>query len=71
MTSQEDFLKLLSLFGRGKTLHNYIVPGLNSTMLAMSAGGGVVRLFEMTREQEAYIVPHDHRYNFTCYVLAG
>lgn len=52
-------------------LLNYIVPGLKSTLLATLPAGGVLRVFEMTREQESEIVPHNHRYDFQCYVLEG
>ena len=53
--------------------HNYIVPGLTSMVLARSdaPAGGMVRLFCMERQQEYEVTPHNHRYDFTCLVLAG
>ena len=52
---------------RRSTLLNYIVPGLSSSLLT----DGVVRLFEASREQHGDIVPHSHRFDFTCLVLRG
>lgn len=63
--------RLLRALPRGKTLHNYIVPGLSSTALASFELGGMLRLFEMTRDQEYYVTPHNHRFNFLCLVLEG
>lgn len=66
-----DIESLVDLLPRGRALRNYVVPGLTSTLLASTEGGGKLRLFEMDREQEHYVVPHDHRYDFTAFVLAG
>lgn len=66
----ETVVRLLS-GSKEASLANYIVPGLTSTLLAETYGGGMVRLFNMEREQEVAIVPHDHRYSFNCFVLAG
>lgn len=66
-----DLMRMVDAIGMGKRLENYILPGMVSTMLATPARGGIVRLFEMTREQEYEVTPHDHRYNFQCCVLAG
>ena len=69
--SDADLVKLVAALGAGEVRENYIVPGLRSTLLAHPAAGGIVRLFEMTREQEYDVTAHDHRYNFQCCVLAG
>lgn len=53
------------------TIKNYVVPGLDSILLARTQEGGCLRLFHSTRDQEIYVVPHNHRYDFTCYVLDG
>lgn len=51
-------------------LRNYVVPGLTSSLLG-GDGHGTVRLFEASREQYSDIVPHSHRFDFTCLVLEG
>jgi hypothetical protein len=52
---------------KGETVHNYVIAGLNSTVLTK----GLVRLFENTRMHEDAITPHSHRFDFTCIVLEG
>lgn len=69
--SDGHLTRLVDALGKGAKLENYIVPGLQSTLLASSLNGGKVRVFDMTREQEYDITPHDHRYDFQCCVLAG
>lgn len=51
-------------------LSNYIVAGLSSSLIG---GGnfGCVRLFEASRYTEHFIVPHSHRFDFSCLVLRG
>lgn len=46
---------------------NYVVAGLDSYLLS----GGVVRLFECSRDHQDQITPHSHRFDFACLVLAG
>lgn len=53
-----------------KVLHNYIIPGLDSYLLGVS-DNLTVRLFHMTRDQEAFVAPHSHRYGFSCFVIDG
>ena len=55
---------------RNKTVNNYVIAGLRSSMI----GGdeyGCVRLFEQERFQQDFICPHNHRFDFTCLVLEG
>lgn len=52
-------------------LRNYIVPGLTSWIISKTCADGLVRMFEMEREQMEFIAPHSHRYNFRCHVLDG
>lgn len=53
-------------------IHNYIVPGLTSWLLVEHPNaGGMVRLFEASREQRLHVTPHSHRFDFTCYVIEG
>lgn len=49
---------------------NYAVPGLNSQLIGGN-GFGQVRLFTCERDHLEPIVPHSHRYDFQCLVLAG
>lgn len=51
----------------GPTLTNYVVPGLESTVLEK----GKVRFFRNTRHQLQTLVPHSHRYHFACCVIEG
>lgn len=67
----DDLVALLKLVGEGTALENYIIPGLRSTMLAKPEAGGCIRRFDMLRDQEVDVTPHDHRYDFKCLVLAG
>lgn len=62
MSDKDKFMKYATL---GNRLRNYIVPGLDSTLI------GKVRMFEMKREQDAFITPHSHRFDLSCYVLQG
>ena len=51
-------------------VRNYAIPGLTSWLI----GGpehGKVRLFECSRSHDEHIVPHSHRFAFSCLVLAG
>lgn len=66
-----EVAKLVDLLGKGRVLENYVLAGLRSTLLGETAAGGKLQLFEMLRVQEADIVPHDHRYDFQCFVLDG
>ena len=51
-------------------LHNYAgVPGLTSWLIG--AGKGNVRLMECSRAHQEAIIPHSHRFDFVCQVLAG
>lgn len=63
--------QLVEKIGRGNVLENYVIPGLRSTLLGKTEKGGVIRIFDMLRDQEAGITPHNHRYAFDCFVLSG
>lgn len=48
------------------------IPGLTSWMIAAPGiGGGMVRLMECSRDHQEPIIPHSHRFDFHCIVLAG
>lgn len=49
------------------TMHNYIIPGLDSSLL----NRGKVRLFQATHEPLTKVAPHSHRYALGCLVLSG
>lgn len=48
---------------------NYIAPGLESYLIGQE--NCKVRMFHMTHHQQFYISPHNHRFDFCCYVLDG
>ena len=54
-----------------RSIDNYISPGLISHLVAVSEKGGMVRMFENTREQMVSVTPHSHRFDLTCIVLEG
>lgn len=55
---------------RNSSIQNYIVPGLKSSLVGGN-GKGLVRYFECSRNHQENIVPHSHRFHFSCFVLAG
>ena len=54
---------------KNAVIHNYIAPGLDSFLL--NKNDCKVRMFQMTRPQEMYITPHNHRFDFACCVIKG
>lgn len=52
------------------SLRNYIVPGLTSQLIG-EGPKGKVRIFTSDRDQKNHILPHSHRFDFTCLVLKG
>jgi len=58
---------------RHSTLRNYIIPGLTSHLIGdwSDPKKERLRLFEMEAQQLVHIVPHSHRYDFHCRVIAG
>lgn len=51
-------------------VHNYVIPGLTSSLVG-GDGHGTVRLFDQNRHHEEPITPHSHRFDFACLVLRG
>lgn len=47
------------------------IPGLTSWLIGVPGERGLVRLMECSREHQEPIVPHSHRFDFQCQVLAG
>lgn len=56
---------------RHSPLYNYIVPGLTSWLIMDNGKAGKIRLFECTREQQEFITPHSHRFDFSACVVQG
>jgi len=52
------------------TINNYIVPGLESSLIG-GEDKGCVRIFEASRRQLDSITPHTHRFDFMCLVIKG
>lgn len=55
-------------------VENYVVPGLNSELIAVPKGNerGLIRRFKLEdRHQYEFVFPHSHRYHFTALVLTG
>lgn len=54
------------------SLHNYIVPGLVSTLIGEDPHASAkIRIFRNTRIQDEFITPHSHRFDLACMVLQG
>lgn len=54
------------------SLHNYIVPGLVSTLIGEDPHASAkIRIFRNTRTQDEFITPHSHRSDLACMVLQG
>ncbi len=47
------------------------IPGLTSWIIQRNDDGGLVRLMECSRDHQEPIIPHSHRFDFNCLVLAG
>lgn len=56
---------------RNSALRNYIVPGLTSWMIMDDGEDGKIRMFMCSRDQQEFITPHSHRFNFSACVLRG
>src|SRR5688572_7069582 len=52
-------------------IRNYAIPGLTSSLIGAPSPAGTVRLFQNSRDHQEPIVPHSHRFDFMCWVLAG
>jgi hypothetical protein len=53
-------------------IHNYGgIPGLTSWLIGAPSDAGMIRLMECSRDHHESIIPHSHRFDFHCLVLAG
>lgn len=70
--NQDDLnkVKALALTMRVNPVHDYVIPGLTSSLMGAGAKG-TVRLFTQERTHEEPITPHSHRFDFSCLVLSG
>ena len=50
---------------------NYVIPGLQSSLIGAPSERGTVRLFQNERDHQETITPHSHRFDFMCRVLRG
>lgn len=50
---------------------NYVIPGLNSYLIADNGDKGKIRLFHSTRNHFESITPHSHRFDLSCIVIEG
>lgn len=64
------YIQMLDLI-KHSPVRNYIVPGLTSWMINDAGELGKIRLFQCERDHQESIVPHSHRYDFSCAVLKG
>lgn len=66
-----DVLSKLTDGMKYNPVSNYVIPGLTSSLIGDGHLKGRVRMFEQSRTHEEPIVPHSHRFDFVCLVLAG
>lgn len=66
MNNQDELIRLLE-FMKTQTLKNYVIAGLDSSLIQ----NGCVRYFENSRDHQDFITPHSHRFDFACIVLEG
>lgn len=52
-------------------IKNYVVPGLTSWLITQPGPNGCMRLFTASRSQTHFVTPHNHRYDFTAFVIQG
>lgn len=66
-----DIIKFLRSLAHSP-IHNYGgIPGLTSWLIQRNDDGSMVRLMECCRDHQEPIIPHSHRFDFKCLVLAG
>lgn len=65
---QTDLKNILDSM-KSSTLTNYVIPGLESSLIGKEYG--TVRLFHANMNPSYPTAPHSHRYNLACLVLSG
>ncbi len=66
-----EILKFLTAM-KHSPIYNYGgIPGLTSWLIGSLSEHGAVRLMECSRTHYEPIIPHSHRFDFHCQVLAG
>lgn len=68
---QEDMDNLMNILDgiSSNKIHNYIVPGITSSLVGVDRGR--VRMFDNNRHQMQNIIPHSHRFDLSCLVVSG
>jgi hypothetical protein len=66
-----ELLKFLPAMKHSPVKNYGGIPGLTSWLIGTPGEHGLVRLMESTREHQEPIIPHSHRFDFHCIVLAG
>jgi hypothetical protein len=69
-TIEMDHLASLVTRMANSHVRNYVVPGLTSSLVG-GGKNGQVRLLTSDRPTREWVVPHSHRFDFTCLVLTG
>ena len=67
----DDFVRWLTAGGDATTIENYVLRGMTSHALPPRPDGSMLRVFHMTERQVVDVVPHSHRFGFSCLVLRG
>lgn len=73
MNHEKHIANLASLmrYMKHSSVHQYATAGLTSSLIGGKEGTGNVRLFEAERNTREWITPHSHRFDFSCFVVAG
>lgn len=53
------------------TIKNYILPGMQSSLIGEGKNGGKVRMFVSTYYNHGFVTPHSHKFNLLSYVVRG
>jgi len=68
MNRTAEFLKCM----KHSPIQNYGgIPGITSWLIGEPSKWGIVRLMESSRDHQEPVIPHSHRFDFHCIVLAG
>lgn len=69
MSTWLDLLQVIKKMKHNE-IHNYVLPGLTSSLVG-GFGSGRVRLLSSERDTKEWVIPHSHRFDFGCLVLHG
>lgn len=71
MMDAKDFDVEMLLKMAHSPVHNYVIPGLTSSLIGQPSPNGTIRIFENSRDHQENLTPHSHRFDFQCWVLFG